>query len=77
MEREGWSDGYWGPVEPEPNISPGRLVGYLTEYCLFHRPIEAGLKEIPGSNLVLPRERIGDAASFSKTRLLQQGLAPK
>ena len=27
MEREGWSDGYWGPVEPEPNISPGRLVG--------------------------------------------------
>ena len=77
IEREGWSDGYWGPVEPELDISPNSMVGYLTEYCQFHRPIEPKLKEIPGSNLVLPRERIGESRSFSKTRLLQEGLAPK
>jgi hypothetical protein len=77
IEREGWRDGYWGPVEPKPGISGGRMVGYLTEYCQFHRPLEAGLREIPGSNLVLPRDRTGNAGEFSKTRLLQQGLSPK
>lgn len=77
IEREAWRDGYWGPVEPEPEITPGSMVGYLTEYCQFHRPIEAGMNEVPGSNLILPREQIGGAAGFSKTRLLQQGLTPK
>jgi hypothetical protein len=77
IEGEGWKDGYWGPVEPGPSISRGGMVGYLTEYCQFHRPVEPGLREIPGSNLVLPRERIGKSEDFSKTRLLQEGLAPK
>ena len=77
IEQEGWPDGYWGPVEPDPYITPGSMVGYLTEYCQFHRPIKTGLKEIPGSNLILSRGRIDDSAGFSKTRLLQQGLSPK
>ena len=77
IKQDGWSDGYWGPVEPEPGISAGSLVGYLTEYCQFHRPLERGMNEIPGSNLVLPRDRISDAGSFSKTRLLEEGLTPK
>jgi hypothetical protein len=53
------------------------MLGYLTEYCQFHRPLEKGLREVPGSNLVLPRERVDAAPDFSKTRLLAQGLAPK
>ncbi len=74
IERDGQSDGYWGPIEPKPAISADRMLGYLTEYCQFHRPLEPGLREVPGSNLVLPRERIGAATDFSKTRLLRQGL---
>lgn len=77
IERDGQSDGYWGPIEPKPAIAADRMLGYLTEYCQFHRPVEPGLREVPGSNLVLPRERIGAATDFSKTRLLGQGLAPK
>jgi len=77
VETEGWKDGYWGPVEPRFDRSDPRTIGYLTEYCQFHRPLEPSLKEIPGSNLVLPRERIEATRDFSKTRLLRQGLAPR
>lgn len=77
IQREGRSDGYWGPVEPKAVTTGGQMLGYLTEYCQFHRPLEKGLREVPGSNLVLPRERIDDAPDFSKTRLIGQGLAPK
>ena len=77
IEREGWSDGYWGPVEPRPRISSDRMLGYLTEYCQFHRPLESGLREVPGSNLILPRERFGESKTFSKTSLLQEGLSPR
>jgi len=77
IELEGWRDGYWGPVEPAFAPSDKRMTGYLTEYCQFHRPVDPTLKEVPGSNLALPRERIGGSDEFSKTRLLQEGLAPK
>jgi hypothetical protein len=77
MGREGWRDGYWGPVEPQIGGSDARMVGYLTEYCQFHRPLAPGLKEVPGNNLVLPRERMDNSSDFSKTRLLRQGLAPR
>jgi hypothetical protein len=74
---EGWKDGYWGPVEPRFGPSDQRMVGYLTEYCQFHRPLNPDGKEVPGSNLVLPRERIEAAKDFSKTRLLRQGFSPR
>jgi hypothetical protein len=77
VETEGWKDGYWGPVEPRFVASDPRMIGYLTEYCQFHRPLGPNLKEVPGSNLVLPRGRIEATADFSKTRLLHQGLAPR
>ena len=77
VETEGWKDGYWGPVEPRFDPTDPRMIGYLTEYCQFHRPLEPNLKEIPGSNLVLPRNKIEAEADFSKTRLLREGLAPR
>ena len=77
IESEGWSDGYWGPVEPAFGPSDKRMIGYLTEYCQFHRPLDRALKEVPGNNLVLRRRRAGISEDFSKTRLLQQGLSPR
>ncbi|MEO8454770.1 MAG: hypothetical protein ABI454_06395 [Sphingomicrobium sp.] len=77
IDTEGWKDGYWGPVEPRFGPSDRRMISYLTEYCQFHRPLDPSLKEIPGSNLILPRKRIEATEDFSKTRLLQQGLAPR
>lgn len=76
IRREQWRDGYWGPVEPKFASSDKRMAGYLTEYCQFHRPLAPDLIEVPGSNLVLPRQRIGISSNFSKTKLLGQGLAP-
>ena len=76
IERDGWSDGYWGPVEPGFATSDARMIGYLTEYVQFNSPIAAGMKEVPGSNLVLPRQRLA-GGDFSKTRLLGEGLAPR
>lgn len=78
IDSEGWNDGYWGPVEPAFEPSDKRMIGYLTEYCQFHRPIATNMKEVPGSNLVLPRRRLAvSGGAFSKTRLLGEGLAPK
>ncbi|MEO6435631.1 MAG: hypothetical protein ABIP55_07700 [Tepidisphaeraceae bacterium] len=52
------------------------MIGYLTEYCQFHRLPKPGRREIPeASSFCL--ERIGELASFSKTSLLQGGLATK
>ena len=53
------------------------MVGYLTEYCQFHRPPDSRLKELPGSNLVLPRDKLEATEDFSKTGLLRQGLFPR
>lgn len=77
IESDRWPDGYWGPVEPRACSNAKVMLGYLDEYCQFHRPIEVGMPEIPGSNLVLPRARLGSSPDFSKTRLLREGLAPK
>lgn len=78
IEREGWRDGYWGPVEPDFGPSDPRMIGYLTEYVQFHWPVGVGLKEVPGSNLVLPRQRLEQfGEEFSKTQLLGEGLAPR
>lgn len=82
IDREGWPDGYWGPVEPHFAGADPRMIGYLTEYAQFHRPLDPRLSEVPGSNLVIPRARIeasrpAQGSAFSKTRLLEQGLAPK
>jgi hypothetical protein len=77
IESESWKDGYWGPVEPAFGPSDKRMVGYLTEYCQFCRPLDSNLSEVPGSNLLLPRKRIEATGDFSKTRLLGQGLSPR
>lgn len=70
-------DGYTGPVEPRFGPSDPRMIGYLTEYVQFHRPLNPRLSEIPGNNLVLPRVRLEASGDFSKTRLLQAGLSPQ
>lgn len=77
IARENWKDGYWGPVEPVFAASDPRMIGYLTEYVQFHRPLDPALTEVPGSNLVLPTLRVDDGSDFSKTRLLGQGLSPR
>lgn len=77
IEREAWNDGYWGPVEPAEYGPSGSIIGYLTEYSQFHRPVPPGMNEVPGSNLVLRRDRAGTTRSFSKTQLLREGLAPR
>lgn len=78
IEREGKADGYWGPVEPDFDPDDPRTVAYLTEYVQFRWPVPIGMKEVPGSNLVLPRQRLGSPGEdFSKTRLLGEGLEPR
>lgn len=77
IEEHPLGEGFWGAVEPDFAGSASRMIGYLTEYCQFHRPIEPNLSEVPGSNLVLPRGRISVSSEFSKTRLLRQGFTPK
>lgn len=77
IDGDQWPDGYWGPVEPRAGSDARVMLGYLDEYCQFHRPIDVGMLEIPGSNLILPRARLGSSPHFSKTRLLREGLAPK
>ncbi len=67
----------WALSEPRFGPSDPRMIGYLTEYVQFHRPLDPELKEVPGSNLVLPRQRVEATEDFSKTRLLRQGLAPR
>jgi len=67
-----------GPVEPGYPPSDPRITGYLVEYCQFHRPIAAGLGEMPGNNLVLARSmlpscEILERDGFSKTLMLATG----
>lgn len=59
-------DGYTGPVEPRFGPSDPRMIGYLTEYVQFHRPLNSRLSEIPGNNLVLPRVRLEASGDFSR-----------
>lgn len=77
IASEGSGDGYWGPVEPGFDPFDPRMIGYLTEYVQFHRPLDPKLVEVPGSNLVLSRSRLDGGQDFSKTRLLSEGLSPK
>lgn len=67
-----------GPVEPGYPPSDPCITGYLVEYCQFHRPIAAGLREVPGNNLVLARSMLPSSAilerdGFSKTLMLATG----
>lgn len=68
--------GLWGPVEPGIGPFDRRMVGYLTEYVQFHRPVHPAMAEVPGSNLVLRRALVECGTDFSKTRLIRQGLIP-
>lgn len=68
---------FFGPVEPGYGADDIRMVGYLTEYVQFHRPIAETMAEVAGANLVLPRAAAGDPADlaahgFVKTALLSQ-----
>ena len=67
---------FYGPVEPAYRTSDARIIGYLTEYVQFHRPVAPGMGEIAGNNLVLRRDLAGDPAhlrseGFVKTLILQ------
>lgn len=68
--------GVWGPVEPAFGPFDSRMIGYLTEYVQFHRPVDPRLNEVPGSNLVLPRDVAESGETFNKTHLLRQGFSP-
>lgn len=66
---------FFGPVEPGYSAQDMRIIGYLTEYVQFHRPIIATTTEVAGANLILPRTATGDLADlaahgFVKTALL-------
>lgn len=68
---------FFGPVEPGYGADDLRMVGYLTEYVQFHRPIAEAMTEVSGANLVLPRASAGDRADlvahgFIKTALLSE-----
>lgn len=45
----------FGPVEPAYGAQDPRMVGYLTEYVQFHRPIAPGMLEVAGNNLFILR----------------------
>jgi hypothetical protein len=77
IARDPRADGYMGAVEPGFGPADFRMVGYLTEYVQFHRPLDPRLREVPGNNLVLPRTRLGASEEFLKTRLLEEGLSPQ
>jgi hypothetical protein len=67
-----------GPIEPGYPPSDPRITGYLVEYCQFHRPISAGLREVPGNNMVLARWMLPSAGilerdGFSKTSMIAAG----
>lgn len=68
---------FFGPVEPGYRSYDIRMVGYLTEYVQFHRPVVETMSEVAGANLILPRLAPGDpddlaAHGFVKTALLGQ-----
>lgn len=72
---ENGGSGYFGPVEALCGAGDKRIIGYLTEYVQFHRPIAPALAEIPGNNLVVRRDLLEDSArltrqGFSKTSLI-------
>jgi hypothetical protein len=50
---QGGGDRFWGPVVCEYAWDDRRIIGYLTEYAQFHAPVPAGLREVPGNNLVI------------------------
>lgn len=67
-----------GPVEPSFEPTDRRIIGYLVEYCQFHRPVSAALSEVPGNNLILDRSMLPPVdqllrAGFSKTAMLSAG----
>lgn len=66
---------FFGPVEPGYGVQDMRMIGYLTEYVQFHRPISEAMSDVAGANLILPRASAGDPADlaaqgFVKTALL-------
>lgn len=68
---------FFGPVEPGYGADDMRIIGYLTEYVQFHRPVAETMSEVAGANLVLPRAAAGAPADlaahgFVKTTLLSQ-----
>ena len=69
------AEAFYGPVEPAYPVNDHRIIGYLTEYVQFHRPVRPDMDEVAGNNLVLRRELAGDPAhlrseGFVKTLIL-------
>jgi hypothetical protein len=68
---------FFGPVEPGYRSHDIKMVGYLTEYVQFHRPVAKTMTEVAGANLILPRASAGAPADlaahgFVKAALLSQ-----
>lgn len=67
---------YFGPVEEAYGPAQPDIIGYLVEYCHFHRPLIGNHGEIPGTNLLVrsnelpPRDILQDEG-FTKTNLLR------
>jgi hypothetical protein len=66
----------FGPVEEAYSPTQSDIIGYLIEYCHFHRPFVGDHGEIPGTNLLvrsseLPPCDILREEGFTKTDLLR------
>ena len=84
-EVDAGTQSFFGPVEPDFSIRDIRNVGYLIEYAQFHRPLSFRLLEVPGNNLVLRREFMGNSEvlkrdgffkTFTLIRLARAGQPP-
>ena len=46
---------FYGSVNPGHPSNDRRIVGYITEYAQFRTPLDSGLDEVPGNNVVFHR----------------------
>ncbi len=70
-------DLYHGPVTADYAAGDRRIIGYLIEYAQFYPPVEPGMAEIAGNNVVIRTALAGQperlrADGFFKTRLLAE-----
>jgi hypothetical protein len=70
------ADAAFGPVEPAYDWDDPRIVGYLTEYVQFHRPIAADMREVAGNNLILRRDLAGSPETLRKDGFVKTHLLP-
>lgn len=66
----------FGPVEPAYGWDDPRIIGYLTEYVQFHRPLAADMHEVAGNNLILRRDLAGEPQALRRDGFIKTHLLP-